>query len=142
MYEAIKQYMREYYDDEHLAMLLAHAEDGKLTYHSCCCFIGVSTADHALKESCSVDAPHYYAAKGMKKSLWHKIPALKDPLRYNVAVQAEQEFVYCGIGSDRDAVRRSILIPLIREEMARRACANNSPAPQPAEPEPAEVVIA
>ena len=37
------------YTDHQLAALLAHAEDGKLVHYSCCCLIGIPTADHALK---------------------------------------------------------------------------------------------
>ena len=37
------------YTDEKLAALLAPAEDGKLSYVSCCCLIGVPTAGHALR---------------------------------------------------------------------------------------------
>ena len=47
--ETLTNFMRRHYSDERLAMLLAHAEDGRLVYQSCCCFIGVATADHALQ---------------------------------------------------------------------------------------------
>ncbi|MCI0526562.1 MAG: hypothetical protein L0Y56_03795, partial [Nitrospira sp.] len=45
----LRAYMQQHYSDEKLAALLAHARDGKLAYHSCCCFIGIATADHALR---------------------------------------------------------------------------------------------
>ena len=45
----IREFMRKHYTDERLAMLLAHARDGKLNFSSCCCFIGIATADHALR---------------------------------------------------------------------------------------------
>lgn len=45
----IRTFLRGSYGDEHLAMLLAHMRDGKFAYESCCCFVGVVTADHALR---------------------------------------------------------------------------------------------
>src|SRR4051812_49852972 len=40
------------YTTERLAGYLAHAQDGKLFYTSCCCFIGGATAGHALRGRC------------------------------------------------------------------------------------------
>ncbi len=37
------------YTTERLTAYLAHAQDGKVFYSSCCCFIGGATADHALR---------------------------------------------------------------------------------------------
>jgi hypothetical protein len=39
--QALRAFMQQHYTDERLAMLLAHAESGKLSFTSCCCFIGV-----------------------------------------------------------------------------------------------------
>lgn len=49
--QIIRQFMRDNYTDERLAMLLAHAQSGKLAYYTCCCFIGVATANHVLQGS-------------------------------------------------------------------------------------------
>ncbi len=46
--QIIRDFMKTNYSDERLAMLLAHAQSGKLAFNSCCCFVGVSTAQHAL----------------------------------------------------------------------------------------------
>lgn len=43
----IREFMQKHYTDERLAQLLAHAQDGKLSYWSCCCFIGIPTAVHS-----------------------------------------------------------------------------------------------
>src|SRR6202021_4042065 len=65
----IRAFMQNHYTDERLAQLLAHAQDGKLNYVSCCCFIGVVTADHAVQEgfpaigNIGTTVDHYWAAK-------------------------------------------------------------------------------
>jgi hypothetical protein len=111
----IKKHLRAYlqtaYSDQQLAMLLAHARDEKLSFYSCCCFIGVPTANHALKGYVGYgygSAPHYQTARGS----------------YGAAM-AEQ--AYCQVGwrlaktrSGEDPARRRFLIPLIRAEMKRR----------------------
>lgn len=99
MSEAIKNFLQTAYSDEKLAALLAHAEDGKLAYYSCCCFIGAATADHPLQGKNEIpDDSH-----------------TSDLLPY--ANEAETEYVR--LGND-DAERRAKLIPMIRAEMTRR----------------------
>lgn len=63
----IMAFMRQHYTDERLAMLRAHAEDGKLAFFSCCCFIGVATADHPLhgKHDGVPFGRHYRAAQAL-----------------------------------------------------------------------------
>lgn len=108
--EIISDYLRVAYTDERLAMLLAHAEDGKLSFNSCCCLIGVTTVDHALtgyQEPCPQgraygDATHLTMARGREGS-----PG-------DVAEDA-----FCDLG-DNDARRRERIIPLIKAEMERR----------------------
>lgn len=112
--EIISDFMREEYSDERLAMLLAHAEDGRLVFQSCCCFIGVATADHALKQSLPSGEPgnvqHYRTARALTN-----------------APYAEMAFMNLCHGTtskgDRfdDEIGRARLIPLIRAEMERRA---------------------
>ena len=110
--QSIRSFMQNHYTDSRLAELLCHARDGKLDYFSCCCFIGVATADHPLqrhayKPGISVD--HYDEAtklSGAKKA----------------------EIAYCGLAhscakkerEERDICRRRILIPMVRTEMKRR----------------------
>lgn len=110
--QAIRAFMQANYSDERLAMLLAHAQEGKLAFDSCCCFIGIPSAPHAL------------ASNGER--------AQPEPTHHRVygnllrgAREAEKAFNYLGVGKSwsyslMDAKRRRILIPMIRAEMRRR----------------------
>lgn len=106
--QAIRGFMQVNYSDERLAMLLAHARDGKLLYVSCCCFIGIATADHALKSS------------GDEEAWWH----YEQAQRLTLAAEAEEAFYRMGlIGGDcftfnQRRIRR--LIPIVKAEMRRR----------------------
>lgn len=119
----IRAFMQAHYTDERLTWLLAHARAGKLAYNSCCCFIGVATADHALQgvnllssmlslESPKVDTTHLHLAK--------RLPG---------AQQAENAYSQLGSYDSRlgglvcygDDQRRRILIPMILAEMRRRS---------------------
>lgn len=110
--QTIRRFMQSQYTDERLAQLLAHAQEDKLSYYSCCCFIGVATATHALKAQLDIPPsfePHYRAAG--------KLPGADDA-----------ESAYAQIGSlnrmsdeSHDAIRRRILIPMIKAEMKRRS---------------------
>jgi hypothetical protein len=103
---AIRAFLRDHYSDERLAMLLAHAEGGKLAFYSCCCFIGVATANHDLcgKANRKVGDPllvtHYMEASTLPGS-----------------AEAEEEYYEL---DPSDTIRRRLIIPIIREEMARR----------------------
>lgn len=104
------------YSDERLAWLLAHARDGKLVYTSCCCFIGVATADHELQ---SLSVMEVYSRDS--GSTGHLSKATRLPH----ALQAEHAFralAYTDAGQfiNRDGVRRRRLIPMIKAEMRRR----------------------
>jgi hypothetical protein len=104
----LRSFIREHYTDQKLTEVLAHAQDGKLAYLSCCCFIGVVTATHALKgEEKHMNADHYLAARELHGS-----------------VQAEFAYAHLGQGADsyeeQDPLRRKRLIPLLRAEMKRR----------------------
>jgi hypothetical protein len=97
----------QHYSDERLTWLLAHAQSGQLVYSSCCCFIGVATADHALRSDWEhrpdgqpVDS-HYNQARQLPGS-W----------------EAELAFLRTG---PTDAARCRFVIPLIKAEMLRRA---------------------
>ncbi|MGH9445189.1 MAG: hypothetical protein ACRD3O_05620 [Terriglobia bacterium] len=109
---AIRQFLRTAYSDERLAWLLAHSRSGKLAYQSCCCLIGVATADHALQGKMDVNhsaAAHYHLAR-----------------RFIGAHDAEQAYWELGyFGQTRsvqssDELRRRRLIPLILSEMRQR----------------------
>lgn len=110
--QAIRQFLRTAYSDERLVWLLAHARSNKLAYQSCCCLIGVATANHRLQGKSDVNesfASHYHMAR--------KFAGARE------AEQAYWEFGYVGgsrSASSNDEIRRRRLIPLILHEMRRR----------------------
>ncbi len=106
----IRSFMRAHYTDERLAWLLSHARAGILDYLSCCCFIGIPTADHALRGK-GVSGLHYDRALSLPG-----------------AAEAEESFLkiyhsarlYFPQGRERDDARIRILIPMVKAEMRRR----------------------
>ncbi len=105
----IRAFMRAHYTDERLAQLLAHAEDEKLSYTSCCCFIGIVTADHALRSD-------------HRASMWDAGPQDHYRRAQKLDFERRAENAYQGLASlEGDPKRRRILIPIIRAEMRRRA---------------------
>lgn len=110
----ISEFLRTAYTDEKLAALLAHAEDGKLSWHSCCCLRGIPTANHALR-GMNVEGAAYLPEN-------HGDPIVKSPL-YTKADTAYFNLAGpLGWTDTRtaDAHRRTKLIPLIKAEMKRR----------------------
>jgi hypothetical protein len=100
----IRNFIRDHYPDDRLAMLLAHAQSGKLHYVSCCCFIGVLNADHALngvgiKSSHAVEIRRTVPGAWAAEVAFHNLP--------------KPDFA-----SDKKRVR--LLIPMIRAEFRRR----------------------
>lgn len=127
--ENIERFLQTAFTDERLAGLLAHCEDGKLVFYSCCCFAGAPTADHALRgeiEDYDLE-PHYIAAK--------KLP---------FAAEAEREF--CSLAysfasdRERDSQRRAIVKPLILAEIERRDKLRTSSPPSFSESFPQQQV--
>jgi hypothetical protein len=106
------------YPADRLADLLAHAQDGKLSYRSCCCLIGVATADHPLRGRIE-HIPHFAGIAGIAQ---HYASAIKLPGAVNA------DYAYCHIaerhngqtGIEQDALRRRILIPMVLAEFRRR----------------------
>lgn len=113
--QILRNFMRDYYTDEKLAEVLAHAQDGKLSYNSCCCFIGAVTADHALRS----ELPHSPVPTGSTQLKHYRVAKLLHGARL-----AESAFLAIGgvdniwLGADKK--RRRILIPMLRAEMRRR----------------------
>ena len=113
----IRAWLRLFPDDR-LAALLAHAQDGKLAYNSCCCLVGALTADHPLQKSAQ-QCNHWDPANHLFRA--RQIPR---------ALRAETAFNALGCGQEKrrfgrpqygdDALRRRRLIPMIRAEMRRR----------------------
>lgn len=101
----IRAFMQAHYTDERLAQLLAHCQDGKFAFNSCCCFVAIPTADHALQGEGDWHHQHY-----------------ADAHRLSGASEAESAVFHLvdhlGIHLNRDF--RRILIPIIRAEIKRR----------------------
>lgn len=114
--KVLRGFMREHYTDERLTWLLAHARDGKLAFFSCCCFIGVATADHTLRgKYFSYHAePHYHAAKQLSGS-----------------AEAEQAYlsIMCAYPATNGSAHRR-LIPMILAELKRRRTLEVQPVHQ------------
>lgn len=104
----IAEYLTQW-STERLCMLLAHAESGKLAYRSCCCLVGAQTASHALRGRCSSSIDGSWKDWGHLKAA-RKLPG---------ASAAESAFCVIGNRGD-DEERRRIVIPIIRNELARR----------------------
>jgi hypothetical protein len=113
--QPIRDFMQRHYTDERLAQLLVHAQDGKLAYFSCCCFIGISTADHALKSrSLKNEVKNVLNMDILKHGEVPHYDHAKDLIGAN---EAENAYLYL---ADDDATRRRIMIPMIRAEFRRR----------------------
>lgn len=132
-YPAIRKWLKTQFPDDKLAMLRAFVEDHKLTYHSCCCLVGIVTAKHAwrVQNECTFGEDYHLDHARM-------IPG---------AIEAENEYYDMGVtqvwlGRSNEAAdrqRRKRLLPLILEEQHRRALAQlgEEPIEEPAEPAPA-----
>jgi hypothetical protein len=117
---AIRIFLRTAYTNERLAWLLAHARSGKLSYQSCCCLVGLPTADHALAGKMSSQqiskSGHYWIGKAFLGA-------------------REAEWAYYRLGLVRrarldtsDETRRRRLIPMVLAEIQRRASKKDRPA--------------
>lgn len=112
--QALRNFLQRHYSDERLAMLLAHAQSGKLSFHSCCCFVGVATAKHALYGMASMigysESVHYLEAT-------HLSGAQEAELAYKGLCGFELSLLNADYA---DAKRRRLIIPIIRAEIKRR----------------------
>jgi hypothetical protein len=113
----IVKFLQTTYTDETLAALLAHTktEPGedparKLSFFSCCCFIGIPNAPHALRGYVPEFAQGRVLPAG---STHHQSVRLSSEL----AADAEEEFFFLG---STDAERRERMVPLIEAEIVRR----------------------
>ena len=123
-----RDFLRTNYSDERLAMLLAHAQSGKLAYNSCCCLVGVSTAKHALRSDWSmVRADHHGVTHGMLPGGKRVSDAYMRLKHDYLPLKPYHEE---GGLDEYDPQRQRILIPMIRAEMKRRENLRH-PNPQP-----------
>jgi hypothetical protein len=123
---SIRAFLRQMGDEE-LAILLAHAQSGRLAFNSCCCLIGLATikdADHAPlgRTTFPVTNPdgrvvqetqlsgHYWLARDLEGAL-----AAETAFRDLVPDPKS-----AALAEENDTLRRRILIPLVRGEIRRR----------------------
>jgi len=109
----IEKFLQTAYTDENLAALLAHAQDEKLSFFSCCCLIGVTNAPHALRGY----VPEFAHGRALPAGSTHHQSVR---LNSQLAADAEEEFFFLG---NSDAERRERMIPLIEAEITRRELA-------------------
>jgi hypothetical protein len=101
--QTIRNFMQKHYSDERLTMLLAHAQDGKLRFYSCCCLAMTPFVNHGLIEG------------------WCDEPGKCGKYEYfQVTVSRAFNRIGWHRSDDADRTRRRILIPMIRAEMKRR----------------------
>src|SRR6185369_7170514 len=70
--ENLQNYFRTAYSYQDLVDVLAHAEDGKLSYTSCSCIVAAPTANHGLLgvgEYCELRLEHLEAARALPYAL-------------------------------------------------------------------------
>ena len=111
----IVRFLQEAYSDAQLCALKAHVEDGKLSYCSCCCFVGAATATHALKGDMEVTQDGTFDShlwEGRKLDF-----AINGKSESRFTGHAEREFIQLGL---KDADRRRTLLPMIDDEIQRR----------------------
>jgi hypothetical protein len=115
----IRGFMREHYTDERLAMTLAHARDGKMSYYTCCCLVGLATPEipHALQGRLVGMYTHENAPSDIIVHIRLRdalcLPCTGADLAYRELTHNDH--------LEGEAIRRRILIPIIRCEMRRRS---------------------
>jgi hypothetical protein len=97
------------YSDASLIALLGHAESGKLSYFSCCCFAGIPTARHPLQGEIR---ERFAIMEGLQEG--HEDRAFPN-CRW---LDASHAFLELGA---TDEARRAGLIPLVKAEIMGRA---------------------
>ncbi len=119
--QAIRAFLQTpVWTEEKLCALLVHAQD-KLSLWSCCCLIGVATADHALQGRLGLRAPyggHFLVSR-------HLPLALKAEEAFDQLAHPWDTF-----GADGDELRRRRIRPIIRAELRRRSHATSPSTPE------------
>lgn len=115
--EVLSDYMQRYYGDCALAALLCHAEDGRLAFMSCCCFIGVPLA------VASGAALHGASCGRLHRDFERDYATVARDSNAD-ADSAEDAFCFFFL-AESDAERRAKLIPLIKQEFQRRESLRN-----------------
>ena len=116
--QVIRDFMRTHYTDERLAMLLAHAQNGQLAFNSCCCFVGVTSAQHKLISTWPVFVGGVYVSHG--GPTYTGIAGGREAsIAYRCLMHGTQTGSFAGLDRN-DPQRQRILIPMIKAEMRRR----------------------
>lgn len=110
--ELVKNFIRERWDDQKRAEVLAFAEDGKMDrWNTCCCLIGVSSSEN-LHTNCEYlgEKDHYrqYKYRDGKLSRDHLLSQEDE----------RAEIAYMSITKPNGVVDYSIFIRLLREVIA------------------------
>lgn len=112
----VREYLGRVYTDSDLAKALDHARSGKMSFVSCCCLIGIPTADHELQGMNIANDHHHYIKVAFSK----------------YAKAAEEAFFCTGFVHGRgvcapsesiagsEPLRRARIIPILKAEIRRR----------------------
>ncbi|HEV7523044.1 MAG TPA: hypothetical protein VGP89_18220 [Candidatus Angelobacter sp.] len=112
----IQKYLETAYNDETLAALIAHTEDGKLSFNSCCCFVGFPTADHSYRGEMAAETANAAHHLLVVHASWWNLPS--PDYGNHPSYLAETEFRDLG---ENDWRRRERLLPILYAEQSRRA---------------------
>lgn len=126
----IRTFMQAHYTDEKLAQLLDHARAGHLTYNSCCCFVGIATAVHALRGrvdwlttfTMHLDVARYLPGAAQAEAAFYQLPA--HGLEGMLTLFNHMATLY---SNEADILRRRILIPMVKAEIRRRHSVDPTP---------------
>jgi hypothetical protein len=111
----VRSFMQSYYSDANLIQLLDHARAGQFAYLSCCCFIGLLSADHALRGPNSDwinPASHYWLIKRSNKAAEAAETAARRLSKLRPLLLQP--------GPIQDDVLRRRIIPMVLVEIRRR----------------------
>ncbi len=107
--QILRSWLRTQYSDAKLVELLGHAQSGLLAYHSCCCFIGIVTANHPLRGHMTL----YQMDMGLHYRAAQRLPG---------ALEAEDAYyeLAAPFESGREGIRQRRIIPIVKAEIRRR----------------------
>lgn len=125
----IRDFLKEF-PQGRLLGLLAHAQDGKLAYFSCCCLAGSINADHPLQGQWapkygpirSKFMPGTYRAENLLDTHYRMAAHTVDVAYANLGIPPDcgRNFRLRGRSKEDDARRRARIIPMIKSELRRR----------------------
>lgn len=112
----VRDFLQKQYSDENLVKLLDHCRAGKFQFASCCCFVGIVTADHEL-----MSEENYYHSCGHYLKAQHLVGALDGERGARVLGFTKEEIrSKQPMGYGDNQLRTRLLIPLAMAEIKRR----------------------